>query len=45
LDACFVVSRPVNSGVRFLLNALAQNNESLSLNFTDAEDFLNAHAA
>jgi hypothetical protein len=44
-DASLNSSRPVNSGVRFLLNAVAQNIESAILNFTEAEDFLNAHAA
>jgi len=40
-----VVSRRVNSGVRFLLNAVAQNIESAVLNFTVAEDVLKAQAA
>ena len=35
-----VVVRQLNSGVRFLLNAGAQNNESVILNFTEAEDSL-----
>jgi hypothetical protein len=37
-------SRPVNSGVRFLLNALTQESESVNLSFTEAADFLNAYA-
>jgi hypothetical protein len=38
-------ARSVNSGVRFLLNAVAQNIESAVLNFDEAEDFWNANAA
>ena len=37
--------RPVNSGVRFLLNALAQNIKSAILNFDEGEGFLNDDAA
>jgi len=43
LDAWFIVCRPVNRGVRFLLNGLAQNIESVILNYNEAEDCLNAH--
>jgi hypothetical protein len=35
-------ARPVNSGVRFLLNDEAQTIESADLNFTQAADLLNA---
>jgi hypothetical protein len=45
LDACFIVCRRVNSGVRFLLNAVIQNTESANLNDYQAEDFLNASLA
>jgi hypothetical protein len=38
-------SRPVNSSVRFLLNAMAQNDESVILNYTEAEYGSNAHNA
>jgi hypothetical protein len=31
-------ARPVNSGVRFLLNDLAQNIEAATLNFDEAAD-------
>ena len=37
--------RPVNSSVRFLLNAVAQRIESGILNLNEPADALNAHAA
>jgi hypothetical protein len=45
LDASLIDCSPVNSGVRFLLNALAQTIESVILNFTEEEDFLNFNDA
>jgi hypothetical protein len=37
-----VDSRPVNSGIRFLLNGLAKNSESADLSFIPAGDCLSA---
>jgi len=40
-----VVSRPVNSSVRFLLDGKTQESESAVLNLIEAEDYLRAYVA